>query len=349
MTRNLHIMGMLGMGLILVALGIAGLREDQRMADAAAAQREAAIITAAELYAVNCVACHGAEGEGIAANPPLDSDGVRGMDEIMLANTIARGRYDTSMAAFGVDEGGILTTHEIDNLTTLIQYGSWGYVAEVVEEHGLTPPEMAAVEVTDELLESINALPDSEGLDVGMTLYAENCVACHGANMEGSAIAPALSPPTQNYTDMTRIINQGVTGTLMAGWDSTLSDEEVNALISLITRWEEIQYAGVVLPTIEAPPIDMSPAAIAEGQRLFDLLCTQCHGADGYGSPMAPALNNLTFLSSTPDAAIQQIIAGGVPGTAMPAWAGYLSDADVAAITAYLRSWEPTAPPMAAQ
>jgi mono/diheme cytochrome c family protein len=45
-------------------------------------------------------------------------------------------------------------------------------------------------------------------------------------------------------------------------------------------------------------------------------------------------------LSGTPDAAIQQIIAGGVSGTSMPAWGGYLTEADIAAITAYLRSME---------
>ncbi|MEI2776462.1 MAG: c-type cytochrome [Tetrasphaera sp.] len=63
---------------------------------------------------------------------------------------------------------------------------------------------------------------------------------------------------------------------------------------------------------------------------------------------MAPALNNQTFLSQTEDAAIQQIIAGGVPGTTMPAWGGYLSEADIAAITAFLRSLEENAPAMAA-
>lgn len=347
MTRELHVMGLLGMGIILVTLGFAALRENDRLADAALSQQEDAIVMATELYAENCVVCHGATGEGIAANPALNSEGVRGMDETTLYNTISRGRYDTTMAAFGVDEGGIFTTQEINNLMTLIQYGSWNYVSAVVDEMGLTPPEVVAVEVSDEMLTSIGALPDGDQLTLGLTLYAENCVACHGTNLEGTTIAPALSPPTQNYADMTRIINQGVSGTLMAGWDNALTDEEVNALIALITRWEEVQYAGIALPTIEVPTIDMSPATIAEGERLYGLLCTQCHGTTGYGTALAPALNNLTFLTSTPDAAIQQIIAGGVPGTAMPSWTGYLNDADIAAITAYLRSWEPTAPPMA--
>lgn len=347
MTRTLHIYGLLGIGIILITLGFVALNEDDRQVSAALEMREESIILATELYAHHCVACHGATGEGIAANPPLDSEGVRGMDEATLYKTIARGRYGTTMAAFAADEGGVLTPHDIENLMSLIQYGSWSYVESVVAELDLTPPEVVAVEVTDEMLTSLGALPNSENLGVGLTLYAENCVACHGANMEGTTLAPALSPATLDYADMTRIINKGVAGTLMTAWDAQLSDTELNALLELITRWEEIQFAGIEMPVIEAPPIDMSPTAIAEGEWLYGLLCTQCHGAEGYGTPLAPALNNLTFLSQTPDAAIRQIVAGGVLGTTMPAWGGYLNDADLAAITAYLRSWEATAPPMA--
>ena len=42
------------------------------------------------------------------------------------------------------------------------------------------------------------------------------------------------------------------------------------------------------------------------------------------------------------------IIRGGVPGSAMPAWladyGGPLTDQQIAALVAYIRSWEPTAP-----
>jgi mono/diheme cytochrome c family protein len=111
---------------------------------------------------------------------------------------------------------------------------------------------------------------------------------------------------------------------------------------------QDVQLAaGVTLPVVEAAPIDMSPEAIASGAKLYNILCTQCHGVEAYGTRLAPALNNQTFLSQTSDAAIQQIISGGVTGTSMPAWGGYLTQADIAAITAYLRNLELTAPTMA--
>ena len=61
---------------------------------------------------------------------------------------------------------------------------------------------------------------------------------------------------------------------------------------------------------------------------------------------MAPALNNTLFLAETPDAAMYQIIAGGVPGTLMPEWGNRLTDYDIQTLVAYLRSFEPTAPPI---
>ena len=63
---------------------------------------------------------------------------------------------------------------------------------------------------------------------------------------------------------------------------------------------------------------------------------------------IAPALNSQQFLGAVTDEQIQGIIAGGVPGTAMPAWlneyGGPLTDQEIAEVVAYLRSWEATAP-----
>ena len=95
---------------------------------------------------------------------------------------------------------------------------------------------------------------------------------------------------------------------------------------------------------MEVMSIPASPELIAEGQHLFNIACKSCHGVDGYGTAMAPALNNQIFLSETPDAAIYQIIAGGVPDTMMPAWGSRLNDRDIQSLVAFLRNMEPSAP-----
>lgn len=352
MTPKLTFFGFLGTLLIVAALGIAIVREPARQVQAAEEIRVAAVAEGLDLYATNCVACHGAAGEGMAAYPALDNEGVRLMDAEDIFRTIERGRYNTAMAAYGAEEGGIFTDMQVRSLVALIQDAPWDAVAARVEELGLTPPPVAAVAIDDALIADIQTLPGGDMLASGLQVYAENCVACHGANGEGTTLAPALNTDDLRIrltdADITRIVAQGVPGTLMAGWERALEPASIDAVTALLRRWPELDAAGVALPVVEAAAIDMSPEAIASGAKLYNILCTQCHGVEAYGTQLAPALNDQTFLSQTPDAAIQQIIAGGVSGTSMPAWGGYLTEADIAAITAYLRNMEATAPATAA-
>lgn len=88
-------------------------------------------------------------------------------------------------------------------------------------------------------------------------------------------------------------------------------------------------------------------ALISSGHQLWALNCASCHGVNGEGVD-APALNSQEFLKSVADGQMQGIIAGGIPGTEMPAWwneyGGPLTDEQIVAIVAYVRSWEKTAP-----
>lgn len=346
MTRQTTWIALIGTLMISAAFSIALARESDRQADAAEELQMAMVIEGTDLYALNCVACHGASGEGIAAYPPLTA--VVGMDKQTISNTIERGRYNTAMAAFGVEEGGTLSVMQIKSLVAMLQANTWDTVSARVAELGLTPPQIVVAEIPAETLAMVQSLPNGDVLAEGLTIYAETCAACHGANGEGSTLAPALNTDELRVrlsdADIARIIQEGVPGTLMASWANALDANQQQAVVALVSGWGELNTIGVNLPVIEAAPLDTSPEAIAKGQQLFNLLCTQCHGVDGYGSAIAPALNNQTFLNQTPDAAIQQIIAGGVTGTNMPAWGGYLTDADIAAVTAYLRSLAPTAP-----
>jgi cbb3-type cytochrome c oxidase subunit III len=336
---------------IVLVIGVYAVLEPARQRNALTRLREEAISSATELYVQNCVVCHGAAGEGIGVMPALDNEGLRDLDYRTLFNTIARGRYGTTMAGWSVEEGGVLTNAQIDQLVILIQMGDWPSVEARVAELGLTPPTASAVEVSEETLGLVASLPDGETLSRGLTLYAESCVACHGANAEGTTLAPALDSPelrTQNTDeDLVRVIAQGVPGTLMAGWDSALTPQEISELVAVIRRWDEVKAAGIELPAVEVAVTPPTPEMIADGQQLFDVACTNCHGAYAQGTPMAPSLANRVFLDETPDQAIYQIIAQGVPGTMMPAWGGRLSDADLSALVAFLRSLESSAAPAA--
>lgn len=345
MTRTQSWIGFLATGLLLISLAMVVIREPALQSRAATTQLQTAVVQGVDIYLENCVVCHGASGEGLGVYPALNA--IAEMDPVELYRTIERGRYATQMAAYGIDEGGILSQAQIESLVSMIQHVDWNSVYTIADARDLIPPEMVVAEIPEETMTMVSELVDGDRLSDGLTLYAENCTSCHGINMEGTVLAPALDTDTLRATEtyeLARIIEQGVPGTLMAGWDNALDDAQVDSLVALILRWPDIQTAGVEIPVVEAEPLDMSPEAIASGERLFSITCTSCHGIDGYGSALAPALNNSLFLDSTSDAAMRQIIAMGVNGTVMPAWGGRFSDAQINAIIAYLRSLQPTAP-----
>ena len=93
--------------------------------------------------------------------------------------------------------------------------------------------------------------------------------------------------------------------------------------------------------------LSQNAAQIAAGQELWGENCATCHGKTGEGVT-APALNSQEFLASVTDQQIAGIIEGGVPGSEMPAWladyGGSLTQQQIEAIVAYVRSWQPTAP-----
>lgn len=347
MTKFMKWTGFLATLAIVVILPIYVLVEPVHQAQLLGAYQADAVLASTDLYAENCAICHGAAGEGIGENPPLDSEAVRMMSEIDLYRVIARGRDNTLMAGWAMEEGGVFSNPQIDDFVVFIQQARWDIVGERVAELGMTPPEIIEMEVSEEILSSLAALPDGEALSAGLVVYAENCAACHGADGAGTVIAPAVDSAELRATpdgEMAQIIQKGVPGTLMAGWENILTSEQLEAVTTVIYRWQDIIQSEIEIPTAEVMSIPSSPELITAGSRLYNIACKSCHGVDAYGTPMAPALNNQIFLGETPDAAIYQIIAGGLPETLMPAWGSRLTDQDIQSLVAFLRSLEPSAP-----
>ena len=85
----------------------------------------------------------------------------------------------------------------------------------------------------------------------------------------------------------------------------------------------------------------LAPTEVSEFRTLYSENCAGCHGANGRGGA-AIALANPVYLAIADEAAIRQVIANGVRGTAMPAFAesagGMLKDAQIDVITKEIRS-----------
>jgi mono/diheme cytochrome c family protein len=78
------------------------------------------------------------------------------------------------------------------------------------------------------------------------------------------------------------------------------------------------------------------------GRRLFQGMCTECHGAGGTGGD-APSLNRPRLSHATDDTALANVIANGIPNTAMPRVRRF-SEAELGQLVAYVRSLGKTMP-----
>lgn len=346
-----YVIGLVSAGILALALGAYVVGEPARMDQARADLLTGQVHHGQIIFAENCAVCHGAAGEGLGANPPLDNPGLRATDYDTLYKVIERGRYNTAMPAWGVQDGGPLNDEAIESVIALIQNGDWADTRIVVADMGLAPRVPLSVTVPAETLSLIAALPDGEALASGVQLFAANCVACHGANGEGSGLAPALNDvelrADRTFDQLTGTIALGVPGTVMAGWGQRLTEDEIAYLAMLIQRWDELPPGAIPEPPQQ--PIIVTEKLLESGASLYQQSCARCHGSEGQGTRRAPALNVQSFFEKVDnDAAMIQIVTLGVPGTAMPAWGDRLGASEIEAIVAYVRAWEASAPAVAA-
>ena len=80
---------------------------------------------------------------------------------------------------------------------------------------------------------------------------------------------------------------------------------------------------------------------VTRGEQVYQANCAACHQANGMGLPGAfPAING-SRVATGPIADHIQVVLHGRPGTAMAAFGGQLSDADIAAVVTYQRNaWD---------
>ncbi|GAB6165916.1 hypothetical protein JCM19992_19160 [Thermostilla marina] len=186
----------------------------------------------------------------------------------------------------------------------------------------------------------------------GRTLYGTFCAGCHGRRGQGQRFpgglfspaiinADLLSVATDDYLRQT--VAQGRPERRMPAWNEAaggLREEEITALIDYLRA-----EAGVPKPVVEPTRRRWVQADAKTGARLYAAHCAACHGAEGEG-PEAPALSNRAFLTAADDTLLVETIRRGRRGTSMPAFGAgspaypTLSDEQIHAIVAFLRTWE---------
>jgi len=163
------------------------------------------------------------------------------------------------------------------------------------------------------------------------TLFAENCVGCHGAGGRGGP-APLLDDPLYlawvGPHALQRIVSSGVPGTSMPAFldaqGGTLRAPQVSALVAgMQATWgEPSRFAGRRLPpygAVRGRDVDLQ-AARDRGRDGFQTFCADCHGADGRGTQRAGSVVEPSFLALISDQGLRTAVVVGRPDLDMPAY-----------------------------
>lgn len=191
-------------------------REDGATVDGSDAGGDTPLPRGAALYATHCALCHGANGEGYAADqaPAItNADLLRIADDAFLRAAIFDGRPGTPMSPWGDAHGGPLSRSDVDAVVAFLRT----YAAEPFED--------------------VSALTVSGVATRGAVTYAAWCASCHGAAGQGGR-APTLNNPVFQDTVsdgfLLRSIERGRRGTAMSAYSGRLSGTELEDLVAFV-------------------------------------------------------------------------------------------------------------------
>ena len=167
---------------------------------------------------------------------------------------------------------------------------------------------------------------DASVLRSASSVFRNQCSACHGENAQGQANTfPNLTDREWQWGGETAQLEQTITAgrqAVMPPWQVVLGDAGVSAVADYVISLSRVERGRL---------------GLAEGQRLFGLYCTACHGADGGGNAAlgAPPLNDGSWLYGGSTLDVRKSIAMGRNGV-MPSFAGRLEPAQIKMLVALL-------------
>lgn len=169
--------------------------------------------------------------------------------------------------------------------------------------------------------------------------YQEYCALCHGQEREGYVNDHAPSLRSESLLSsgfpgpVAAATAYGRLGTPMGGYldeiGGPMNMDEIYGLLIWLFNQEKVE------------PVRLPDGAVsgdaALGATLYGRECAECHGAEGEGG-VGTALGNPVMLSMSSDHFLRYAIEKGRDGTEMPSFSGTLSDREMDAVTAFLRS-----------
>lgn len=252
-----------------------------------------------------------------------------------------------------------------DTMLTIVTHGKPG-TAMTAWKTQLDEKEIVAV--VDYIRATFMQISLNPKLQRGKTVYAQNCMVCHGDRGQGAPSSVGLIPPRdfstpQARSELTRdrMINSVTNGrpnTAMAAFSGRLPQNDIEAAVDYIR-------AALMLPSTTgisgtnahagrgtANAGDGMSAAFSngltgdatKGEKMYMANCATCHGSKGDGKgPRAYFINpkprnfidkNFRFAFNRP--AIYTAVHDGRLGAEMPAWSKVLSDQEIADVSEFV-------------
>jgi putative heme-binding domain-containing protein len=106
--------------------------------------------------------------------------------------------------------------------------------------------------------------------------------------------------------------------------------------MQISTRWLCGGAIVLAVGAFAAPAAAQNTADVDGGRRLFQGMCVECHGAGGTGGD-APSLNRPRLTHAPDDTALANVIANGIPNTAMPRIRRF-TESELRQLVAYVRA-----------
>jgi cytochrome c oxidase cbb3-type subunit 3/ubiquinol-cytochrome c reductase cytochrome c subunit len=175
----------------------------------------------AAYYANTCALCHGAAGEGYAADQATalaSSTFLASATDDFLVRSIARGRPGTTMSAWDTAHRGPYDDTAIDSIVAAMR--RWQTVASVD-------------------VDSVHVAGDAARAE---PLFQQHCASCHGVTgREGPyarlANAELLASASDGFLQYA--IERGRPGTQMPSFAGKLAQQAIDDLVTLIRGWQQ--------------------------------------------------------------------------------------------------------------
>lgn len=223
------------------------------------------------------------------------------------------------------------------SLAYLTWYGGWGDYAgtsgwssrgELGKDQAEAEARMASLFAEFDQRPLAELVHDPRALELGASVFANNCATCHGSDARGAKGFPNLADGRWQWGGEP----EQVLHTVLHGRTAAMP-----ALGAALGGDQGITETAVYVQSLSGQKAD--PLLAARGKARFETLCAACHQADGSGNPLlgAPDLGDREWLYGGDFDSIRHSIAHGRNGQ-MPAHADIIGESRARLVAAWVLS-----------